>query len=192
MFKIRLTFCSGTTIELLRVDCSFGNVPAITSVRGKTSGAFRGAGTFQWSSAVRAVACVLLKAKLIEDLSFVEPMLTGESKSLAASLDYALTKQPGWILDMFGVSTNGTSHAKRLFKVTNSHRKRGGPVSISLNLSSCPPHQVEVVLDGKAVQTPELLRQMLQAISCYREARRSGRSKEPIPATDNEPQPVCF
>jgi len=192
MFKIRLTFCSGNTIELLRVDCSCAEAPTITSVRGKTSGAFRGAGTFQWSSGVRAVACVFLKAKLIEEQSFVEPMLTGESKSLAASLDYALTKQPGWILDMFGVSTNGTSHSKRLFRVTNSHRKRGGPVSISLNLYSCPPHRIEIVLDGKDVQTHDLMSSMLQAITSFREERSSAQQKETTPAAKNEPQPASI
>jgi hypothetical protein len=173
MFRIKLLFFSGASIELIRVDFAHGSHPVITSIRGKTDGAYRGAGTFQWSSAVRAVASIFLKAKLTEDLVPGEPMLSGEERSLAASLDYALTKRPNWLLDMFGVSANGTSTARRLFKVSNSHRKRGGAVSLSLNLYACPPHCVEIFLDGKEVQRPEVFRQMLANIESYRPGHRS-------------------
>lgn len=164
MFRIRLTFSSTRDVELFRVDCVDGERPPVTCIRGKTNGAYRGAGTFQWSSAVRAVACVFLKAKLLADLPSSEPMLSGEALSLAASLDYAITKQPAWIVDMFGVSSSGQSMARRLFRVTNSHRKRGGPVSISLNIHKCPPACVEVVLDGRTVHDPEQLRDLVNRI----------------------------
>lgn len=164
MFRIRLTFSSTRDVELFRVDCVDGERPPVTCIRGKTNGAYRGAGTFQWSSAVRAVACVFLKAKLLADLPSSEPMLSGEALSLAASLDYAITKQPAWIVDMFGVSSSGQSMARRLFRVTNSHRKRGGPVSISLNIHKCPPAYVEVVLDGRTVHDPEQLRDLVNRI----------------------------
>ena len=164
MFKIRLLFCSGCTIELFRVDCSSGNMRTLTCVRGKTAGAYRGVGTFHWSAGVRAMACLFLRAMLIDESTRMEPMLSGGAKSLAASLDYALTKQPSWMLDMFGVSSNGKTQARRLFCVTNSHRKRSEPVSVSLNLHVCPKHCVEVLLDGKSVDTPEMLRAMLETI----------------------------
>jgi hypothetical protein len=173
MFRIKLLFFSGANIELLRVDFANGSHPIITSIRGKTNGAYRGAGTFQWSSAVRGMASIFLKAKLIADLNPVEPMLSGEERSLAASLDYAITKKPNWLLDMFGVSAQGVATARRLFKVSNSHRKRGGPVSISLNLCACPPHGIEIVLDGKPVQTQEAFRQMLAHIESYRPGCRA-------------------
>ncbi len=164
IFKIRLSFFSGTGIELVRVDCANGQSDTLTCVRGKTAGAYRGVGTFHWSSGVRAIACLFLRALLTDETKSRDPMLSGDAKSLAASLDYAITKRPSWILDMFGVSSNGTCQARRLFRVTNSHRKRGGPVSVSLNLCACPRHGVEVVLDGKVVQSPEALRRMLETI----------------------------
>ncbi len=164
MFKIRLVFCSGTAIELIRVDCSNGQSGPLTCVRGKTSGAYRGVGTFHWSSGVRAVASLFLRALLIDETTSREPMLSGGAKSLAASLDYAITKQPSWIVDMFGVSSNGRTQARRLFRVTNSHRKRGGPVSVSLNIQVCPKRCIEVLLDGKVIDCPEMLLTMLKTI----------------------------
>lgn len=189
MFKIKLTFCSGPTTELLRVDCLNNGLGPLTSVRGKTNGAYRAVGSFQWSSAVRAMACVFLSAKLLDDLTPGEPMLTGEARSLAASLDYALTKQPTWILDMFGVSPSGRTHAKRLFRVTNSHRKRGGPVALSLNLYVCPPQCIEIVLDGQSVHSPENLRLILQSIKSYCPHGRASKPKGCLPSIEPEPEP---
>jgi len=164
MFKIRLVFCSGTAIELIRVDCSNGQSGHLTCVRGKTAGAYRGVGTFHWSSGVRAVASLFLRALLIDEITSREPMLSGGAKSLAASLDYAITKRPSWLLDMFGVSSNGRTQARRLFRVTNSHRKRGGPVSVSLNLYVCSKQNIEVVVDGKLVDGPKMLRAILKSV----------------------------
>lgn len=189
MFKVKLTFCSDVTTELLRVDLSHGGVNTQLSVRGKTSGAFQGAGTFQWSSAVRAVACIFIKAKLNDETIHGEPMLVGEAKSLAASLDYALTKQPGWILDMFGVSATGRCQAKRLFRVTNSHRKRPGPVCLSLNLHACPVHCVEIVVDGRTVTNPDELRTMVSEIQSYGPRNRSSTQQGIEVSSDSEPQP---
>jgi hypothetical protein len=187
MFKITLTFCSGSAFELLRVDCSMGNEAPRTCVRGKTGGAYGSVGTFQWSSAVRATACLFLKTKLLDESDRVEPVLSGGAKSLAASLDYALTKQPGWILDMFGVSAAGKTYARRLFRVTNSHRKRGGPVAISPNPHLCHHDCVEVVLDGKVIEAPELLRTMLNSIEAGGCAAPSSREEEDIQSCKNKP-----
>jgi hypothetical protein len=173
MFKIKLTFCSGNTVELFRVDCSLGGAAPLTSVRGRTTGAYRGVGTFNWSSAVRAMACLFLKAKLIDENDRVEPLLIGGAGSLAVSLDYALTKRPVWLVDMFGESENGRILARRLFRVTNSHRKRSGPVAISLNSHTCPQHCVEIVLDGTIVSSSETLGAMLARIEADELAARS-------------------
>jgi len=181
MFKVKLTFCSGARIELLRVDLSHVGINNFTSVRGKTSGAFWGAGTFQWSAAVRAVACIFLKAKLWDEGRNGEPMLTGHAKSLAASLDYALTKQPAWIVEMFGASATGRCQAKRLFRVTNSHRKRPGPVCLSLNLHACPTHGVEIVLDGRTVTNLDELRTMLNEVESYGLQDRSSKEDLVVP-----------
>jgi hypothetical protein len=164
MFRITLTFCSGKTLDLHRVDCSIENEPFRTCVRGKTTGAYGAVGTFHWSSGVRATAALFLRAKLSDESTRVEPLLNGGARSLAASLDYAITKQPAWLQDMFGVSATGKTYAKRLFRVTNSHRKRGGPVGISVNPHLCRSNSVCVVLDGKAIEDPSMLRSMIALI----------------------------
>lgn len=190
MFTIKLTFCSGDTIELLRVDCLSNGSEHLTTVRGKTHGAYRTCGSFQWSSAVRGMACIFLSARLLEDLAPGEPMLTGEAKSLASSFDYALSKQPAWLLDMFGVSQSGQAHARRLFRVTNSHRKRGGPVAVSLNLSTCPPQAIGIVLDGRSIQSPEILRSMLRSISEYSPPSRGSNQESFCPSLHCELHPA--
>lgn len=170
MFRIKLSFCSGDTVELLRVDCVNVEGDQRTSIRGKSAGAYRGAGTFQWSSAVRGMACLFLRAKMLDEDIRLEPMLSGGAHSIAASLDYALTKQPGWLVEMFGSYPSGKAQARRLFNVTNSHQKRGGPVSISLNSHVCPKRCIEVVLNGCSVDSPALLQTMLDSIETYQEA----------------------
>lgn len=188
MFKIKLTFCSDTAIELLRVDCSLGNEAPRTCVRGRTVGAYSGGGTFQWSSAVRATAYLFLKAKLMDESARGEPLLSGRAKSLAASPDYALTKQPVWLLDMFGITAGGGTYARRLFRVTNSHRKRVGPVAISLNPHLCPQSCIEVVLDGKSIESPDILHTMLASIEATELAIHSSQRKEGRDSRQNEPR----
>ncbi len=120
-------------VEVRFVDRIAGRTCA--SVRGKTSGAYRNVGTFQWTSAVRAL-CVLLVRTKLASLRGGEPFvvrMSGELGSPAASLDYALTKQPRWLCEMFGTVGRGSAFAQRLFLRTNSNRKRPGPVTISLN-----------------------------------------------------------
>jgi hypothetical protein len=119
------------------------------------------------------MACLFLKAKLIDENDRVEPLLIGGAGSLAVSLDYALTKRPVWLVDMFGESENGRILARRLFRVTNSHRKRSGPVAISLNSHTCPQHCVEIVLDGTIVSSSETLGAMLARIEADELAARS-------------------
>jgi hypothetical protein len=124
------------------------------------------------------MACLFLKARLIDEDTRVEPMLSGGAKSLAASLDYALAKQPSWIVDMFGLSSHGKARARRLFCVTNSHRKRGGPVCVSLNLNVCPKDHIEVVLDGKLIDAPETLCTMLETIEAKEKTAGSASGEE--------------
>ena len=63
------------------------------SVRGRTGGPFRTAGSFQWTtSAVKALSLSLLFVKTCASPS--DALLRGFANSLAASLDYAISKQP--------------------------------------------------------------------------------------------------
>jgi hypothetical protein len=110
------------------------------------------------------VSAIFLKTVLHQKMSSViQPFILGERASLAASLDYALTKGPSWLVDMFGTTSQGALRAKRLFRVTNPNRKRPGPVVVSLNTSLLPPTNIGVTLDGSPVENEPLLLSMAES-----------------------------
>lgn len=133
-------------------------------VRGKTSGAFRGSGTFQWTTAVRAISALFLRHVLSQKVSSVQSLISGGNSSLAASLDYALSKAPRWIEDMFGAFNTGQIAAKRLFMITNPNQKRPGPVVIAVNEIAISPRDVRVMMDGIEVFEPVLLLEILRDV----------------------------
>ena len=87
----------GSSVELVEIDL---NHPIAGSarrlVRGKTAGAFTTSHSFQWTSAVRGLAILLIRTKAWADQNGTNPqersdppVISGEGGSLAASLDYA-------------------------------------------------------------------------------------------------------
>jgi len=119
------------------------------TVRGKAAGAYLGVGSFEWSRAVRGAALLVLKARLRKPDSEVD--LLGGARSLAASLDYALDKQPGWMSEMFGEDSSGNSILKRLVLRSNPGRKRIGPVALTFNTQFFPVANIEIRIGDRAV-----------------------------------------
>lgn len=105
-----------------------------------------GQSTFKWSAAVHAL-CVLL----LNHAAGVSSKLEGGVGSLAASLDYAISKQPAWLLDLFGVDKEGNSLLRRLVARINPERKRPGPVTIMVREDALKPGNISVELDGVVV-----------------------------------------
>lgn len=133
----------------------------LVSVRGAM--APQNTGTFRWSSGVRALTLLLTKqALLLEARKYGVPdsppvAIHGYQNSLAASLDYAISKQPLWLQDMFGMTPQGLPIVKLLLKRMNPDRKRPGPVTVFIqNLD----FSVEIELDGAALQGERLLRHL--------------------------------
>lgn len=151
MKKVTLYFELGELVETRFTDGT-SPVPRLT-VRGKTGGAFRSAGSFQWTSAVKAFSLLLLKTAARDE----QPVLKGEANSLASSLDYAISKQPQWLAEMFGCDHNGICFVRRCILRTNPERKRPGPVTLAVNLSYLPAASIEVHIDGKAATADEML-----------------------------------
>ena len=134
-------------------------------MRGKTAGAYTNAGSFHFSSAVRALCVLCLKSVILYKSSSDElPILVGEKGSLAASLDYALTKQPLWIQEMFGYDAAGKSLGQRLFNRTNSHRKRPGPVVIKVNEKALPISNIHIFLNETRVEDISALKSLLSPL----------------------------
>ncbi len=137
------------------------------TVRGKTPGAFRSQGVFQWSSAVQALAVLFLKSKCacapnMPDYS--DDTIEGMKGSRALSLDYAITKGPIWVADMFGTDSFGRLIAPRLFRRTNSNLKFPGPVVIAVNDNVLRPCDVSITLDGVLVEERAQLVELLKRV----------------------------
>lgn len=133
-------------------------------VRGKTAGAFRGNGSFQWTSAVRAIAALSLRHAIHPTLPSVPQYISGGRASLAASLDYAITKVPFWIEEMFGALQSGQIAARRLFLITNPNQKRPGPVTISINAAALSASDIRVYLNGSEISEATALVSILDQI----------------------------
>lgn len=165
---IELSFVSNRyqNIELCAVRYRIGVLGELRlSVRGKTAGAYPRAGTFQWTSAVQGACAVFISTLLHhKQAASIQSHVQGGKASIVASLDYALTKGPLWIADMFGTTSLGGLRAKRLFRITNPNRKRPGPVTIALNTHVVPAEAIRVTLDAKPVEDASTLLWMRQVL----------------------------
>ncbi len=123
------------------------------SVRGKSGGAYRTAGSFQWTSAVRGLAYLMVQTALIPESA----ILQGTGGSLAASLDYAISKQPMWLTEMFGSDQNGICLIRRMILRTNAERKRPGPTVLAVNQRYLPVEALSIYSDGKRCSREDLV-----------------------------------
>jgi hypothetical protein len=86
-----------------------------------------------------------------------EPFIKGGGGSLAASLDYAISKQPMWLTEMFGCDQSGISLIRRMVLRTNPERKRPGPTVLSVNERFMPLASISIMIDGVKASREELL-----------------------------------
>jgi hypothetical protein len=140
----------------------------IHAVRGKTSGAFAGQGSFHWSIAVRALSVLALRTLMASRGHPCDPILVGDKGSYAASLDYAISKETHWLLDVFGVSDGEVPNFRRVFKRTNSGRKRSGPVAVSLAKPFLEPGAIAIRLNSSDVDDIKELESLAYRLSGVR------------------------
>jgi hypothetical protein len=152
-------------VELVQSEVRLAGEPGKRSCfRGKTPGAYHSDGSFQWTSGVRAVCVAFMKMRLSGIDPELDTCVVGDRASMAASLDYALSKRPVWLEDMFGVGSGGRQNAQRIFRVTNPNRKRPGPVALSVNSTIILPENISIFWHNKKVDDPDLLRRMIDSI----------------------------
>lgn len=176
MSKLLIQFSSDSNPELLSVSFEHSLLgQSRYAVRGKSSGAHTAQGTFQWTSAVQALTIFLLHTAAAcrrTDYSPLKlPIFEGNSSSLASALDYALGKQPSWLIDVFGVDKRQRSLARRLIKRSNPERKRKGPVQLSLNSHFLAPEEIEVRVGNNVVLNADYLEHLAEAITSAWKAR---------------------
>ena len=165
-FTLRLEFY-GATPQLSLVSLRQASGGERVSVRGKTPGAWIGKGTFQWTAAVRALALLLVKwsyARALKGDGVEWVVIAGEKGSLAASLDYALYKNPLWVFEMFGADHKGAPFLRRFIVRTNPGRKRAGPVIVGINPRLVAGGEIEIFWDDGSVLSLERLRHLLTAL----------------------------
>lgn len=150
-------------------------------LRGRSLGIIPGAGLFPWSSGVRAATALSLRHLLSEKAPGIARYLEGTKGSLAASLDYALSKGPLWLSDMFGVASDERLFARTLFVVTNVNRKRVGPVTIRLNTFALSPSHIRVFVDRQEVTEVSTLLEILHRIDDGLDLERATKPPGAVP-----------
>lgn len=165
--KLKLWFSRGETTQLEKVvfQSDTASVP-LTSIRGRDVGALcqQASGTFQWTHAVRALAVLIARAVLSSRWEVGEHTMQGEKGSLASSLDYACSKEPQWLAEMFGVLPNGGSLARRLIRRSNPERKRPGPVTLSWNTALCPAEEITLTIGTTEVNSASALKGLCEEL----------------------------
>ena len=151
MRELKAYFEEGQLVEVSFCDGVSGTTRR--SIRGKTGGAYRGSGSFQWTSAVRGLACLLVQTAFLPESG----VLKGTGGTLAASLDYAISKQPIWLTEMFGSDQNGICLIRRMVNRTNPERKRPGPTVLGLNQRYLPAEAISIFVNNKKCSREDLV-----------------------------------
>jgi hypothetical protein len=104
---------------------------------------------------------------------------------MAASLDYALSKRPAWLLDVFGVTSKGDPNALRLFQRRNGCRKLPGPVLIRFNPHILEPENIQIYLHGRLLSENSDLQDLGTQLSTVWK-RRFDRAKPDLDVVSGE------
>lgn len=133
---VELFFSGKQEPELFRVEIYHPRLPGPRlCVRGKAEGAHLHAGSFQWTSAVRAMAILICRSAGMKRRGEHPTPLVGGRGTPASSLDYAMAKNTQWLSDTFGADAGGNELWPAFFRRSNPNRKRGGPAGVLLRPS---------------------------------------------------------
>ena len=139
-------------------------------VRGRSGGAFSTSYSFSWTPAVKALCVLACRTAASshpthdQDLADNEIILSGKKGSLAASLDYAISKKPNWLLELFGWDSDGRCLAGRYIRRSNPERKRGDTVSLSFDPVRLPSETISLFLEDTPLRDPAILRYLAACI----------------------------
>lgn len=170
--RIELHFRDFKSPELIKLECLGLAEKKTGSIRTKNPPSDNRYGSFQWTPAVHAMSILFAQVaawredatRFETDFSMPLPILEGEANTPASSLDYALSKQPHWLTDMFGCDSDGNANARLLFTRINPERKRAGPVSIQLSQKSLRNLQVEAIVDGRTIRDYRELKKLADGL----------------------------
>lgn len=151
MYQIALHFSGYSNPELYSTNFSDRiRQRRLICSRGKSLGAGDSHGCFQWTRAVQGLSLLFLKTINHGPTSTI----SGEGGSIASSLDYAISKQPQWLSDMFGLDAQGRCVVQRFICRTNPNRKHSGPVLVGLKPNVIQSKDISIFLNGTLLQDP--------------------------------------
>ncbi len=146
---------------------------------------WRGERCFRWTSGVCAFSYLTVRYREMSGSRGLVPVLEGYGGSMAASLDYALSKRPAWLLDVFGVTSKGDPNALRIFQRRNGCRKLPGPVLIRFNPHILEPENIQIHLNGRLLSEDSELHALGTELSTVWN-RRFDRSKSDLGEVSRE------
>ena len=144
--SLKFWMTDGLNPEVYKIEFidSVNGEPRI-SARGNTSGAYFGAGSFRWSSAVQALTVLGIEcAEISARGTSQKVVISGTRGSGAASLDYAIGKNTNWLHELFGEDASGRPLCRQIFKRSNPELRRSGPAEVSFNPSLIAPDGIKI------------------------------------------------
>jgi hypothetical protein len=141
-----------------------------TLIRGRGVGAFPSPYSFPWSSAPKALVALAIKTAIQHIDSGLNPseavaILEGRKGSLAASLDYAISKKPNWVMELFSSDKSGRSLVQKFLLRTNPERKLGESVLVCFNQKILEPRNVCIYVNGKIESSRDQLQSFLNQLA---------------------------
>jgi serine/threonine protein kinase len=154
----------------------------LVTVRGKDEGAYPGAGSFEWSHAVRCltgylVRCAAWSRRKLQQVPNTDspcdhnggasakyPLLKGVRPSAASSVLDALNKNVNWICDMFGSDSEGKAYLRDLLLWSNASVRPGEPVCARLDEKRLCPCCLQVEVASNQVTEPQALDSLAEKI----------------------------
>jgi hypothetical protein len=145
-------------VFLESTEFAFSGAEVLRCTRG-TNSVLPNVGTFRWNQAVRAVCILALRYFIYRESDRAEDRsLVGGAGSLAASLDYSIAKNTGWLSEVFGSDSKGTLVVRKLITRQNPERKRPGPVVVAFTKNIA---DMGFYLNGEELVSKEALHGLL-------------------------------
>ncbi|MCB0343606.1 MAG: hypothetical protein KDD66_00740 [Bdellovibrionales bacterium] len=171
--SLKFWMTDGLNPEVYKIEFidSVNGEPRI-SARGNTSGAYFGAGSFRWSSAVQALTVLGIEcAEISARGTSQKVVISGTRGSGAASLDYAIGKNTNWLHELFGEDASGRPLCRQIFKRSNPELRRSGPAEVSFNPSLIAPDGIKIFVENELCTDPERLREMSQSVKSQKKPK---------------------
>lgn len=163
MDEVRLYFTSGRALRLSRIECISRTARHVAVADGAEARP-REIGVFRWSRGVKVVSILFVRLALTTRDARVEARLEGGRGSMAAALDGAISQEPEWLIDMFGLLNRRTPLCRRLFVRSNPGRKRCGPVAVSFS-RRLKAENIRIFLNDTPVLNQSVLERILTQLT---------------------------